>query len=228
MNKKVIFTDRSVKSVDFLLKEISKYPILSNHEEYSLWEHMQEGSMAARERLICCNMRYVVTMAKRYLWSGIALEDLINTGAIGLTLAVDRFDASRGIRFLLYAVWYIDCELKKAVTRDYPYLKLASLDDPLDEWDDESCTLLDLVADKGTEAPDWAMRYLSEMAAMKERVREKHFDEAASIFEEVVRMKEKGLSLHDVAKRHKVSEKDIKNLWNLIRKDLKDYFLEAA
>ena len=228
MNKKVIFTDRSVKSVDLLLKEISKYPILSQEEEYSLWERMQEGRMAARERLICCNMRYVVTMAKRYLWSGIALEDLINTGAIGLTLAADRFDASREIRFLSYAVWYIDCELKKAVTGNWPYLRLASLDDPLDEWEEEYGTLLDLVANNEVKAPDWAMAYFTELAAMKERVRKKHFDEAASIFEEVVGMKEKGLSFYDVAKKHGVSENDIKNLWNLIRKDLKDFFLEAA
>ena len=222
MNKKVIFTDRSVKSVDLLLKEISKYPILSNDDEYSLWECMQKGSMAARDRLICCNMRYVVTMAKRYLWSGMALEDLISTGAIGLTMAADRFDASRGTRFLLYAVWYIDCELKKTVTGNYPYLKLASLDDPIDDWEEEGGTLLDLVANKGAKAPDWAMRYLTELAAMKKRVSKKFFDEAGSIFEEVVEMKDKGLSLHDVAKRHGVSESDIRNLMNLIRKDLKE------
>ena len=224
----MIFTDRSVKSVDLLLKEISKYPILSNDEEYALWERMQKGCMAAREKLICCNMRYVVTMAKRYLWSGMALEDLISTGAIGLTMAADRFDASRGTRFLLYAVWYIDCELKKAVTGNYPYLRLASLDDPIDEWEEGNGTLLDLVANKGAKAPDWALRYLSELTAMRERVKKNFFDEAASIFEEVVEMKDKGLSLHDVAKRHRVSENDIRNLMNLIRKDLKDYFLEAA
>ena len=83
--KRVIFTDRSVLSVDLFLKDIRKYPVLSAEEEYDLWERMQKGSSAAREQLINCNMRFVVTLAKKYLGNGVALEALMMCGAIALT-----------------------------------------------------------------------------------------------------------------------------------------------
>ena len=229
MNKKVIFIDRSIKSVDLFLKSISKYPILSQEEEYSLWERMQKGCEAARDRLINCNLRYVVTMAKKYLWSGIALEDLISTGAIGLTLAADRFDATRGYRFLSYAVWWVDAELKKAVTDHWPYEQMDSLDAPLDAYDnDGSDTLLGMIASSSEQAPDWALTYLTEMSAMKKYIKKSQFEEAAIIFEEVIKMKEIGLTLYDVAKKHNVTVNDIKRRMRRIRKDLQDNYLEAA
>ena len=229
MSKKDIFTDRSVRSVNLLLKEIKKYPLLSKEEECSLWERMQNGSKSAREKLICCNLRYVVTMAKKYLWSGIALEDLINTGAVGLTMAADRFDATRGHRFLSYGIWYVESELKKAVTGHWPYKQMCSLDVPDDPRDGGGgATLLDLIPSDRVKAPDWAVTYLSELAAAKERVRKQFFDEAASIFEEAVIIKNKGLFISDLSKKHGVSESDVKNLLRLIGKDLKEYFEAAA
>lgn len=225
MNKKIIFTDRSVRSVDLLLKEINKYPVLSNAEERDLWERMQKGSRAARERLINCNLRYVVTMAKKYLWSGIALEDLINTGAIGLTLAADRFDATRGYHFLSYAVWWIDSELKKAVTEHWPYHQMASLDAPLDAADNDCTdTLLDILHNNSVCAPDWALTYLSEIADTKERIRKRHFDEAASIFEDALEMNAKGLTLFDIARKHRVSEEQVRQLLKMIRTELESDF----
>ncbi len=220
-NKTIIFTDRSVKSVDLLLKEISKYPVLSNaEEEYALWERMQKGSRAAREQLINSNMRFVVSMAKKYTWSGVALEDLISCGAIGLTLAADRFDATRGYRFLSFAVWWIDAELKKAVTDQWPYEQMVSLDAPLGTSDDDCTTLLDILPSSCVKAPDWAMTYHTEKAAMKEHVRNKLFDEAASIFEDALEMSAKGLTLYDVARRHNVSEEQVMKMLKQIREEL--------
>lgn len=221
--KRVIFTDHSVLSVDLLLKDINKYPLLTAEDEYDLWERMQKGSDCAREHLINCNMRFVVSAAKKYLWSGVALEDLIICGAIGLTLAADRFDATRGYRFLSYAVWIVDAELKKAVTEHWPFQQMSSLDATIKSDDeDEEKTLLDVIESRSEKAPDWAITYLSEMAATKEKVRKRHFDEAATIFEEAMEMKEKGLTLYDVARKHRISEERVRQLLHMIKEELND------
>lgn len=214
--KNNIFTDRSVKSVDLYLKDINKYSVLSNEEEYDLWERMQKGSRAAREQLIKGNTHFVVTMAKKYTWSGIALEDLISCGNIGLTLAADRFDATHGYRFLTYAVWWIDSELKKAVTENWPYHQMASLDTPIKPDEDGNTTLLDLIVNDGVMSPDCDLSIKSELSAMKESVKNKFFGEAANIFEEAVKAQDMGLSLNDVARKHEVSEKTVKELMKQI------------
>ncbi len=221
--KRVIFTDRGVLSVDLLLKDIRKYPLLTAEDEYDLWERMQKGCYSAREHLINCNMRFVVSAAKKYLWSGVALEDLITCGAIGLTLAADRFDATCGYRFLTYAVWMVEAELKKAVTEHWPYKQMSSLDARLksDEEKDER-TLLDVIESRSEKAPDWAITYLTEMAAMKEKVRNRFFDEAATILEEAMEMKDKGLTLYDVARKHRISEERARQLLHMIKEGLKD------
>lgn len=224
-SKTVIFTDRSNKCVDLLLKDIRNYPLLTTAEERDLWERMQKGSKAARERLINCNMRFVVSMAKKYLWSGVSLDDLIICGAIGLTQAVDRFDATRGYHFLSYAVWWIAAELKKAVTEHWPYQQMSSLDAPLDANDNDSSeTLLDILQSSNVCAPDWALSYLSEISAAKDRIRKRHFDEAASIFEDALEMNAKGLTLFDIARKHGVSEEQVRQLLKMIRTELESDF----
>lgn len=222
--KKITFTDRSVKSVNLYLLDINKYSALSTEEEYDLWECMQKGSRTAREQLIKSNVHFVVTMAKKYTWSGVALEDLISCGNIGLTLAADRFDASRGYRFLSFAVWWIDSELKKAVTENWPYKQMASLDNPINPDEDGNTTLLDLIVNDGVKSPDWDLSIKSEFSAMKESVKNKFFGEAASIFEDAVTAQNIGLSLNDVARKHGVSEKTVKELIKQIRTYLSDEY----
>jgi RNA polymerase sigma factor (sigma-70 family) len=221
--KRVIFTDRSVLSVDLFLKDIRKYPVLSAEEEYDLWKRMQKGSSAAREQLINCNMRFVVTLAKKYLGNGVALEDLMMCGAIGLTLAADRFDATRGYRFLTYATWMVEAELKKAVAKNWRYEKMLSLDMPImsdDEKEEE--TLIDKIENRSEKAPDWAITYLTEMKATKEKVRNRFFDEAATIFEEAMEMNEKGITYYDVARKHSISEERARQLLKMVKEGLKD------
>jgi RNA polymerase primary sigma factor len=111
-NNRVTFINRSILSVKLLLKEIAKFPLLTAEDEYRLWQRMQEDCHAAREQLINCNMRFVLSEARKYLWSGVAFEDLVICGAIGLTRAADRFEATRGYRFITYAVWWIEDEMK--------------------------------------------------------------------------------------------------------------------
>lgn len=107
MNKKVIFTDRSDSLLTSYLKDISKYKILESSEITSLIEEAQKGDKIAKEKVIKANLRFVVTIAKQFQNRGIPLMDLISSGNEGLIKAVDKFDTTKGVTFLSYAVWWI-------------------------------------------------------------------------------------------------------------------------
>ena len=101
--KNITFIDRSVECVNLYLHNIRKAKPLTNEAEYEFWLSMQQGSSSAREQLIFANLPYVVSVAKKYLPSGAALEDLIQAGNEGLVRAVDKFDASLGYRLISFA-----------------------------------------------------------------------------------------------------------------------------
>ena len=204
-HKSVVFTDRSVMSVDLLLKDIKMYPILSQEEEYTLWEKMREGSNNARQQLINSNLRFVFSRAKRYLWSGIAQEDLFQLGSIGLMEAVDKFDATKGVKLILFAVHYIDGEIQKAVTAHMRYTCSASLDDAAFADEDCTMTLGEMVSSGCQDHADWDVRYDSALKAMKAQVKEDFFEEAANLWGDYLTMKELGYTLGDVAKKHHVT-----------------------
>lgn len=107
MNKKIIFTDRSDSLLTSYLKDISKYPILDSDEIIRLIGEAQKGDDIAREKIIKSNLRFVVTIAKQFQNRGIPLMDLISSGNEGLMKAIDKFDPTRGVTFLSYAVWWI-------------------------------------------------------------------------------------------------------------------------
>jgi RNA polymerase primary sigma factor len=94
-------------SLRLYLKEISKFPQLSPQEEQELGARTQGGDEKAFRRLIESNLRFVVSMAKKYARSGYPLHELINEGNMGLIEAASRFDPSRGVRFITYAGWWI-------------------------------------------------------------------------------------------------------------------------
>jgi len=95
------------------LAEISKIPLLSSSEEIRLAKLAQKGEAEARRKLIVSNLRLVVSIAKKYLYYGLPLLDLIEEGNMGLMKAVDRFDPDRGCKFSTYATWWI----RQAITR---------------------------------------------------------------------------------------------------------------
>jgi len=95
------------------LAEISKIPLLSSTEEIRLAKRAQAGDRESRHRLIVSNLRLVVSIAKKYLYYGLPLLDLIEEGNLGLMKAVDRYDPDRGCKFSTYATWWI----RQAVTR---------------------------------------------------------------------------------------------------------------
>ena len=95
------------------LAEISKIPLLAPVEEINLARRAKAGDAVARRKLIVANLRLVVSIAKKYLYYGLPLLDLIEEGNLGLMKAVDRFDPERGCKFSTYATWWI----RQAVTR---------------------------------------------------------------------------------------------------------------
>jgi RNA polymerase primary sigma factor len=107
VNKKIIFTDRSDSLLTSYLKDISRYPILDSDEIIRLIGEAQKGDDIAREKIIKSNLRFVVTIAKQFQNRGIPLMDLISSGNEGLMKAIDKFDPTRGVTFLSYAVWWI-------------------------------------------------------------------------------------------------------------------------
>ena len=97
------------------LKDISKYPLLTAEEEKECITLSQKGDAKAREKLINSNLRFVVKVAKKYRNKGIPFADLISEGNMGLTIAADRFDAKKNVRFISYAVWWIKQTILKAI-----------------------------------------------------------------------------------------------------------------
>ena len=94
-------------SLDQYLREISAYPLLRREEEYELARRIREGDEEALDKLVRSNLRFVVSVAKKYQNQGVALGDLINEGNLGLIRAAHKYDETRGIKFISYAVWWI-------------------------------------------------------------------------------------------------------------------------
>ncbi|MBP9716003.1 MAG: RNA polymerase sigma factor RpoD/SigA [Candidatus Pacebacteria bacterium] len=101
------FTNRDARSLDVFFNEMSKTPRLSCEEEISLTQRIRDGDHVALEKLVTSNLRFVVSVAKQYQNQGLSLGDLINEGSIGLTKAAQKFDETRGFKFISYAVWWI-------------------------------------------------------------------------------------------------------------------------
>ena len=102
-------------SVKKYMSEIKKAPLLDRDEETALANEAKAGSVKARRRLVECNLRFAVQVAKQYQGMGLELEDLIQVANLGLFEAVKRFDPDRGVKFISFAVWYVRAELQKAL-----------------------------------------------------------------------------------------------------------------
>jgi RNA polymerase primary sigma factor len=94
-------------SLDQYLKEISAYKLLTRDEEVDLAQRIRTGEAEALDKLVRSNLRFVVSVAKKYQNQGVALSDLINEGNLGLIRAAHKFDETKGIKFISYAVWWI-------------------------------------------------------------------------------------------------------------------------
>jgi RNA polymerase primary sigma factor len=94
-------------SLDQYLKEISAYPLLTREQEVALAKEIHRGCEDSLDKLVRSNLRFVVSVAKKYQNQGVALGDLINEGNLGLIRAAHKFDETKGIKFISYAVWWI-------------------------------------------------------------------------------------------------------------------------
>lgn len=101
--------------VSFYLEDIREYEVLNRDEECELLLKAQNGNVEARERLILCNLRLVVNVAKGYINKGMGFIDLISEGNFGLIHAIEKFDLEKGYRFSTYAVWWIKQAINKAI-----------------------------------------------------------------------------------------------------------------
>lgn len=97
------------------LGEIGAFPLLTHDEERELADRVRAGDSGAAERLICANLRFVVSVAKMYQHQGVALADLINEGNLGLVRAAEKFDGAKGAKFVSYAVWWIRRAIHEAL-----------------------------------------------------------------------------------------------------------------
>src|SRR5205809_7615596 len=94
-------------SLDQYLRDISAYPLISRDEEVRLAQDIRVGNQGALDKLVASNLRFVVSVAKKYQNQGVSLSDLINEGNLGLIRAAHKFDETKGIKFISYAVWWI-------------------------------------------------------------------------------------------------------------------------
>lgn len=117
-------TNRESQSLDKYLQEISKETLITAEEEVLLAQRIKEGDQIALEKLIKSNLRFVISVAKQYQNQGLTLPDLINEGNLGLIKAAQRFDETRGFKFISYAVWWIRQSILQALAEQSRIVRL--------------------------------------------------------------------------------------------------------
>lgn len=117
-------TNREVASLDKYLQEISREGMITAEEEVVLAKKIKNGDQRALEKLTRANLRFVVSVAKQYQNQGMTLPDLINEGNVGLIKAAERFDETRGFKFISYAVWWIRQAILQALAEQARIVRL--------------------------------------------------------------------------------------------------------
>ena len=120
-------TNRSSEALDKYLVEIGRAPLISIDEEIELAQQIRKGGPAgerAKDKLVTANLRFVVSVAKQYQHQGLTLTDLIDEGNIGLIKAAQKFDETRGFKFISYAVWWIRQSILQAIAEQSRIVRL--------------------------------------------------------------------------------------------------------
>jgi RNA polymerase primary sigma factor len=117
-------TNRETFSLQRYLHEVSKLDMISSKEEEALAQKIKAGDGMAIQKLVKANLRFVVSVAKQYQYQGLSLPDLINEGNLGLINAAQRFDETRGFKFISYAVWWIRQNILQAIAEHGKLMRL--------------------------------------------------------------------------------------------------------
>lgn len=117
-------TNRESASLDKYLQEIGREELITVEEEVELAQRIRKGDQAALEKLTKANLRFVVSVAKQYQNQGLSLPDLINEGNLGLIRAAEKFDETRGFKFISYAVWWIRQSILQALAEQSRIVRL--------------------------------------------------------------------------------------------------------
>ena len=117
-------TNREQGALDKYLADIAKEPMITPDEEVELAQKIKMGDQIALDRLVRANLRFVVSVAKQYQNQGLSLADLINEGNVGLIKAAQRFDETKGFKFISYAVWWIRQAILQAVAEQSRMVRL--------------------------------------------------------------------------------------------------------
>lgn len=158
MKKENLSYTEDCSALKTYLKEVESIPLLSDEEEYKLAVLAKNGDEQARNKLVCSNSRFVISIAKKFQGRGLDLEDLISEGNLGLLVAVDKFEPEKGYKFISYAVWWIRQSIMKAINdksrmvripvnkinqADLYAIDVSSLDSPV--GDDEGSSVGDFI-----------------------------------------------------------------------------------
>ena len=117
-------TNRDAGTLEKYLQDIAKERLITPEEEVELAQRIKDGDQQALDRLVRANLRFVVSVAKQYQNQGLSLQDLINEGNLGLIKAAQRFDETRGFKFISYAVWWIRQSILQAVAEQARIIRL--------------------------------------------------------------------------------------------------------
>ncbi len=117
-------TNRDSQAVEKYLQEISRISMITPEEETTLAQRIHSGDQRALEKLVKSNLRFVVSVAKQYQHQGLSLSDLINEGNLGLIKAAQRFDETKGFKFISYAVWWIRQSILQALAEQGRLVRL--------------------------------------------------------------------------------------------------------
>ena len=216
-SRNVVFTDRSIDSVNHFLRQISRYKPLTTAEERELWAQIRQGDNQARERLICANLRYAVSVAKKFLWSKAPFEDLIQAGCEGIIKATKMFDATLGYRFISYATWFVENEVRKAAI-DYVTHDSESLDAPYYADEEDGSKVADHLCAHPSQSTDWNLRYLDALADLKQRAEKRQFG-FGPLAADLHQMLLDGYTTNDFAQKHHLKERQMTRFLTILREE---------
>ncbi|MEJ2492923.1 MAG: sigma-70 family RNA polymerase sigma factor [Ignavibacteriaceae bacterium] len=214
------FTNRESKSLDQYLQEIGKVDLLTPDEEIELAIRIKKGDELAKEKLVKANLRFVVSVAKQFQNQGLSLGDLINEGNIGLIKAAQRFDETRGFKFISYAVWWVRQSIMQAIaeakildmtTDEVAYAlqisgRHVSMDAPLKAGDENKNSLIDVLPNDQQPLPD------------KELLKESLKNEVANVLSSLTEREAEVIKLYfGIEGDHSATLEEIGERFNLTR-----------